>query len=193
MLDVEWPHGEDQGFIFRDIFFALLFYAQLITIVIISILYGFPAVMDSDYSADIYSDRDYTGIIYLSLVCGSVGFLLSGLSLCFMIRNTERIIEFSLISSVAASFTLVLYGLFVQVAYVAILGILLLILELCYVVAVQPFVPFAASNLMVGLKSVRSNFGIIGFAYFLVGMSFAWVALWYVLKFNSTILTITVF
>lgn len=184
--EVAWTKGETQENKCRDIPFALLFYAHLISMVVVSIIYGLPALDDTRTEAvDVGSGEeeerqleDYAGLFKLSLISGCSALILSALALVIMIRLGEALVKTALLTSVGLSLVFAVGCAVAGQIVGAVMGLLSFLCGCCYARIVWSRIPFAAANLKTGLTAVNQNFGLIFVAYFLVVLALGYTAVW---------------
>lgn len=170
--------GEQQPSGCRDAWAGILFYAQVIAIVSVCVIFGVPVLKNgvSDASQSDQQDgsedvpADYTGIAYIVSSCAGVAFVLSGVSLFVMTLCPRFLIQFSLLFSLATSFAMCVAGFMFGGALGGVFGLIIFALSACYTYYVWKRIPFAAANLNTGMTAVKAN----GFLFI---MAYAFVAL----------------
>ena len=110
-----WTKGEKQPVRFRDWPFAVIFYLQIASIVVIAFVFGVPA-MSGIKENDIKEDQkkhgiDYSGFLYLALLAGCSSFVLSAISLTAMTIFAESLVKVSLFFSISFSLFMAIFAL----------------------------------------------------------------------------------
>lgn len=166
--------GERQETRCNDVPFAILFYANLVAMIAVAVIYGPDALDDADQD----SDRDYRGYVYAALICSALGVLASLGGVAVMMCIPETLIKVALI------FVVVMSGIFMVMMFLAgafggaILGLIFFAISICYARVVWPRIPFATANLVTAITAVRSNGGVIVYAFFLTFLAGCWSLLW---------------
>ena len=148
--------GERQETRCNDVPFAILFYANLVAMIAVAVIYGPDALDDADQD----SDRDYRGYVYAALICSALGVLASLGGVAVMMCIPETLIKVALI------FVVVMSGIFMVMMFLAgafggaILGLIFFAISICYARVVWPRIPFATANLVTAITAVRSNGGV---------------------------------
>lgn len=156
----------------KDPIFAVLFYGNVIAMVVVAVIYGPAAFEDAQYS------ESYTGYLIAVTLCAIISLLFSGLGLLVMMRFPETIIKASLI------FVVVLSGAYAVLMFIAgsiiggIFGVLFFAIGVCYARAVWSRIPFATINMVTGITAIQANFGVTIFAYTFAILAVGWSILW---------------
>lgn len=171
--------GEQQPVTCRDAWAAILFYAQMIAVVSVSIIFGIP-VLQNGVSDASQSDQqgesedapaDYTGIAYIVSSTAGVAFLLSGVSLFVMTLCPKFLIQFSLLFSLAMSLVICVTAFMYGGVLGGVFGFIIFALSACYTYYVWRRIPFAAANLNTGMTAVKANGCIFIMAYGFVALT----------------------
>lgn len=183
--EVAWTKGEKQENKCRDFPFAILFYAHLISMIVVAAVCGVPALGDRTDSVENSSGEeeerkieDYRGIFYLSLVSGVASLGLTCVSFAIMIKIGAALIKVALLTSISLSLVFGVSCIMVGQVFGAILGFLGFLCGCCYARMVWSRIPFAAANLKTGLKAVNTNYGVVFVAFFFVILGLVYTALW---------------
>lgn len=187
--DVDDPNrsftkGEEQPSGCRDVWAALLFYAQAIAVGVFCFWLGVPALTkqldNSDQQANSNGGYDvaYEGIMYLVMAAAGCALVLSGISLGIMSCCPKILIQFSLLCSLAVSLAVCVWSFIYSSILGGVFGAIIFLLSLCYACAVWRRIPFAAANLSTGLTAVRKNAFIFIMAYIFVAITFAYSCMW---------------
>mmetsp|Transcript_3436 Transcript_3436/g.7132 ORF Transcript_3436/g.7132 Transcript_3436/m.7132 type:complete len:502 (-) Transcript_3436:490-1995(-) len=167
--------GEKQEVRCRDPVFAVLFYANVVAILIVAIAYGGDAISKDD---DDVEDRDYDGYVYAGLIMAFLAFFASAGGVAILMCIPETMIKAALL------FTVVMAGLWMVMAFLAgnigagIIGIIFFAITCCYVYCVWSRIPFATINLVTAMKAINANLGVVGYAYLLTFLAAGWAICW---------------
>eukprot|EP00527_Entomoneis_sp_CCMP2396_P004820 CAMPEP_0198137520 /NCGR_PEP_ID=MMETSP1443-20131203/992_1 /TAXON_ID=186043 /ORGANISM="Entomoneis sp., Strain CCMP2396" /LENGTH=509 /DNA_ID=CAMNT_0043798973 /DNA_START=99 /DNA_END=1628 /DNA_ORIENTATION=+ len=168
--------GEKQEVKCRDPIFAVLFYANIVAILVVAIIYGPDALQTDDDNAQ--ENQDYEGYVYASLIMAFVSFFASAGGLAIMMCIPETLIKVALIS------TVVLAGVWMVIAFLTgniglgIIGLIFFAITCCYAYFVWSRIPFATINLVTAMRAVTRNAGVIGFAYIITAVAAGWCICW---------------
>ena len=113
----------------KDPIFAILFYVNIIAIVVVVIAYGPDAFSDT-------ASFEYEGYIYASVITAVISFLASGVGLFVLMAIPESMIKISLIFVVAASGVWAVLAILSGSLLAAIMGLLFFAIGVCYARAV---------------------------------------------------------
>lgn len=179
----DYTRGERQPNACRDYPFALLWYVQLIAIIVLAVKWGIPALMtphhhrheDDDQHDSTYS---YTGLVYFSLISGASSILLGSFILAIFTQFGKHLIQISLLFSVFSSFGIAVLAAIEGNIILAVLSLLGFLIGCCYYFAVSDRIPFAAANLNAGVTALRKNGGVVLIAYFCVLLVFVFSTVW---------------
>jgi len=177
-----WKKGEKQPSAFKDVPFAILFYAQVIAMIGVAVVYGPDTLNDITKdvtpagTADI--TFDYTGYLYAAGSLGLLSFMVSALMMLIMVKFASFLVKMSLLFSVFLSFIFAVSSLFSGSIFGGILGFVFFLCSVCYARAVWSRIPFATANLEASLTAINANFGITFVSFFFVVMTFVWSILW---------------
>lgn len=191
--------GERQPNRYRDAWAAILFLASHAVLLYLALAWGVPAL---HYSTDVDGDNDgndgndnnnnndndnddsisFTGLLWLLVTSSGAALLLSGIALSVLIKAAHRLVQASLLLTVASNVAVVLYLLAAGYWTGAIGALLLLAMAAWYAVAVWRRVPFAAANLATAVQAVHSNGGLVLTAHCLTLtvalMTMVWALAW---------------
>eukprot|EP00956_Cyclotella_meneghiniana_P033375 scaffold95438_cov78-Cyclotella_meneghiniana.AAC.3 len=180
--------GEQQPVTCRDAWAAILFYAQMIAVVSVSVIFGIP-VLQNGVSDASQSDQqvesedapaDYTGIAYIVSSTAGVAFLLSGVSLFVMTLCPKFLIQFSLLFSLAMSLVMCVTAFMYGGVLGGVFGFIIFALSACYTYYVWRRIPFAAANLNTGMTAVKANGCIFIMAYGFVALTWVYTSVWFI-------------
>lgn len=180
----DYTRGERQPNTCRDFPFALLWYVQLIAIIVLAVKWGIPALMaphhhhhedDDDHHDSTYS---YTGLVYFTLASGASSILLSGVVMAIFTRFGKHLIQMSLLFSVFSSLGMAVLAAIEGNIILAVLSLVGFLIGCCYYFAVSDRIPFAAANLNAGVTALRKNGGVVLIAYFCVLLVFVFSTVW---------------
>lgn len=141
--DVDDPNrsftkGEEQPSGCRDVWAALLFYAQAIAVGVFCFWLGVPALTkqldNSDQQANSNGGYDvaYEGIMYLVMAAAGCALVLSGISLGIMSCCPKILIQFSLLCSLAVSLAVCVWSFIYSSILGGVFGAIIFLLSLCY-------------------------------------------------------------
>lgn len=170
-----WTTGEKQPSQFRDVPFAVLFYAQLLVVFGIAIRWGFSALK---YEAGDSETVEFSGVLYICLISGLGAVAISALALSFMTQYAQYLVQFCVLFSMFCSLLLVVISGFQDRDGAALVAFLFFALSTWYAWAIWNRIPFAASNLATALTAVRSNLGVALVSYGMVLVAVVWTLLW---------------
>jgi hypothetical protein len=166
----------------RDPIFALLLIGNVAAITIIAAVYGYNPFRGKDgtnsSSTTSSTSGNYQAAIYTALGCGVVALGLSLLMFLVLICIPSILIKTSLILNLLYSAGIAFIGFYSGSLAFGILGAVLFALTLCYTYFVWSRIPFATANLVTATTAIRSNFGVVIVAYFMVALAAGWSILW---------------
>jgi hypothetical protein len=169
--------GEPQPKQFQDVFWAVLFIAHLVVMLIIMIIMS-PSVEESGYN--------YLGVVSCVSTCALVGVGISTLALGFMMQFATELVKVALFFSIGCSLALCIFAAMAGQIWMAVLGFVYFALGCCYAYFVWSRIPFAAANLRVALTAVRENLGLVVVSYVFLAIAFGW-SMWWSVTVGSTI------
>lgn len=168
-----YTKGEDQGLVWRDVGFAILYYIQLIIVIAVAAMYG-GDVLESGEDGEAASDsEDWTGYATISVICGLAGIGVAAVLFFSMTKFASFLIKFALISNC------VLFGLAMVISLLsgaivgAIISAVFLAIMLCYARSAWPRIPFATANLVTAITAIRLNWGVVLASFVTLFVSFA--------------------
>jgi hypothetical protein len=141
--DVDDPNraftkGEEQPKGCRDVWAALLFYAQAIAVGVFCFWLGVPALTKQIDSTDQQGNSNggynvqYEGIMYLVMAAAGCALVLSSVSLAIMSCCPKILIQFSLLVSLAVSLAVCVYAFIYSSILGGVFGAIIFALSLCY-------------------------------------------------------------
>jgi len=161
----------------KDPFFAVLFYINVIAIIVVAATYGKDAMNSAVDGGSVY---DYSGFLYAAVVISMMSLVLAGLALLIVMKFPETMIKISLV------FTVVLAGIAALAAFAfgsmigGIIGLVFFGISIWYAKTVWSRIPFAAVNMSTAIAAIRANFGVVLFAYLFPIIGVFWMILWLV-------------
>ena len=163
----------------RDVFFVLLFLLHLSGVAFLGSMYGHDAYIGEHYVESGQAVKDlsfsYRNVIFVTGLCGLFGVVVSTLALVIMTMIVKRLVQVSLILTIALSFAWGTIGIGVSPQNVVpITGIIALMLSVGYTLIVWDRLPFASANLQAGMSGVRANSGTVILAFVFQGLSLWW-------------------
>jgi len=156
----------------KDPFFAILFYVNIIGV------FATVFALSGSSGDGVIAAADYGGYVLAAFVFGLMGFLSSGVGLFMLLTCPEFMIKSGLI------FSLVMLVIWTFVSFAAmsfllgVMGIVFILLTLCYIRGVWPRIPFAATNMVTAATAIKSNLGVTIFAVFFTLLQLGWFMLW---------------
>jgi hypothetical protein len=150
-----------------------LLYINLGAIAGVAATYG-PDAFTEDNS----NSAEYDGYIYATIICAFVSFAFSAGAVLVMMAIPETLIKVSLIFVVVAS------GIWAVMSFIAgsivmgVLGLIFFAIGVCYARAVWSRIPFASCNLVTALTAIKSNWGVVLYAYVFTLFAAGWSILW---------------
>jgi len=142
--------------------------------VIVAVVYGPEAVEESSSN----TNDEYRGYIIAAIIISLISFVVSAGGVAVMMCIPETLIKASLI------FVVLLAGLWMVLAFasgnigVGVIGAIFFAMSLCYARAVWPRIPFATVNLVTAITAIKSNLGVVIFAYLFTAFGVGWSILW---------------
>lgn len=158
---------------YQDVVWAIAFVAHLVVIMVLIIM-GLQSA-DNEFS----SSSSYGGLFFLVGVTGLTAVGLSCVALSFMMKNTETLVQISLIFSVISSGVVGVIGLVSGNVMLGVIGILSFLVGICYARIVWPRIPFAAANLQTAVTAIQQNMGLTAVAMGFTALAFGWTLLWF--------------
>jgi Plasma-membrane choline transporter len=139
----------------------------------------------NSYNADDDIDIDPQALLLILCFASVLGFVLSSFGLALMMSCATLLIKLALwfnilLLAALAVFAIVWFGTAGAAIPVAVLFFILAGFAAAYAYHVWSRIPFAASNLVTAVSAVRSNMGLAFYAYWSVGVLFAWSILWFI-------------
>lgn len=167
---------------FRDVFWAILFIAHFIPLIMYAVYTSTQEESDGDQVTPISIGPH---IVWLSIVAAvSVG--LASISLEGMMHFADTLVKVSLIFSVIFSGLIGVFGLMSGQIIMAIMGFLSCAIGCWYAFVIWHRIPYAAANLRTALTAVRVNMGLVVVAYLFMVFAFVWTLL-FILGFGNSL------
>lgn len=161
----------------QDPIFAVLFYLNVIAILVVCGTYGREALNSSD------TGMNYTELVYGALVFGVASLVFSAGGLLFLMQYPSFMIKAGLIFTgvmalVSCVYIFMMPGDMTYKAIYGSLSIIFFLITLCYIRAVWSRIPFAATNMITAATAIKANLGVAMFALFFAGLQVVWLVLW---------------
>jgi len=172
--------GEPQPREYQDMFFGILFYAHLIAMFAMWIMYGQTSSNGGGNSKLIAA----VGMV-ASVSCVFAA-ALSSAALGLMMKFAKELVKMSLVFSACMSLTVGVLGLMWGQILTAVMGFLSFALGICYMYFVWQRIPFAAANLNTAITAVKSNFGLLAVAGLFLVIGTLWSICWSVTTAGAT-------
>lgn len=150
---------------YRDVVWAVAFYVHLVAMIAVISM----SIKSAENNA---VANDYTGVLYLVGITAASTVALGSATLQFMMKYPIKLVQASLIITVALSGVIAIMGLLSGDMFSGILGLVFFAIGICYARAVWPRIPYAAANLNTALTAVKANMGITVIAYGMVLIAF---------------------
>lgn len=183
-LFMEDTKGVKQPPGFRDVLFGVLFFVHLIGIFYLGMHYSRDAIMVNATHGELTVNVWYRNVILIAALSGAFAVGVSTMTLILMTIIVKKLIQVSLILTIALSFAWGTIGIGVSPKNVVpITGIIALALSVGYAFVVWDRIPFAAANLMAGFHGVRKNAGTV-----LVAFAFQFLALVWSIYFTFVVI-----
>lgn len=160
----------------KDPLFALLFYVNVIAILVVCVTAG-QAAFNSASNASSYEQ-----FAYAALVFGGASLVFSFGGLLFLLQYPGFMIKCGLLFTVVTALFWMIYvfvmpggtGKWIYGAFAAIF----FLITLCYVRAVWSRIPFAAINMKTAATAIKANIGVAFCAIFFAFLQVVWLVLW---------------
>ena len=163
---------------YQDVGWAVAFIIHLIVIIFV-IVFGMlspsAAAADDENSTSV----SYTPVIFTVGVTGLTSLVLSSAALTFMMKNTEILVQTSLLFSVGSSLAIGILGFMTGSMLMGALGLISFAVGIWYTKVVWPRIPFAATNLKTALTAVQANSGLLVTSFGFTLLAFVWTVLWF--------------
>jgi len=182
-LYMEDIKGQEQTPSCRDIIFLFLFVFHLLGIIYLGNTYGYETVrfrQGTEEMDDSPFTIIYENLVFLSLLSGVFGMLVSGIMLLLMIAVAKRIVQIALFVSIGLSFVWGTMGIGLSPhKVVPATGIIALALTVAYTIVVWERCKFHGSNLYASLTGIRANAGAV-----IIALCFQLLALFWSIYFT---------
>lgn len=159
--------------------FALLFVLNVGVIIALMVLWGAKTVTDPENnSSELMSGDDTQVMVGIAVGMAVVSMVLALLMVKLIVAYARVMILFVLWFNVGISFALAAYGFVIGNIFIAIIGLIIALLNLCYARAVQHRIPFAVANLRVaeGAISKHTSTYIVSVVFTIIQIG--WVVIW---------------
>lgn len=162
---------------YRDPVWAVAFIVHLVVMIAIIVINMTSSLAyDNGHASNLASS--YTGMLWLAFVSAVVAVAVASFSLGFMMKHATVLVKISLYFSVAMSGFIGILGLLSGQVYMAVMGLIMFAVGICYAWVVWSRIPFAAANLSTALTAVRANMGLALIAYLSCFLAIGWSMLW---------------
>lgn len=178
--DFNGVKGEAQPKQFQDVFWAVLFGAHLLVMIVLMALMS-TSIQSSGYN--------YAGVVWCVSMCALVALGLSTLALGFMMQFATELVKTALFFSIGCSLAMGIFGAIAGQIWMSIIGFASFALGCCYAYFVWGRIPFAAANLRTALTGVRANLGLVVVAYGFLAIAFGW-SLWWSVTAGASLSTL---
>lgn len=179
--------GEKQPIRYRDAWAGAIFVLQFVTIGFVAMVWGIRALnykTDTTYGGGENANSfSFRGLFGYCILCGIVALAISVGLLTLLTRNSQHMIEFSVLFSVISDAIIGVYFVFQKNWFGVAVSSTFLVGAILYASAIWRRIPFASANLECALTAARSNGGI---AFVALGTAFVvnvvytglWVLAW---------------
>jgi hypothetical protein len=157
----------------NDPLFAILFYVNVIAILVVCSLYG-PALFDGTANLSF----DYMVAIRAAAVFGVSSLVFSFFGLMLLMQFPSFFIKAGLIFALVVALAYTVLTFINGYIWSGVLGVVFFLLSLCYARAVWHRIPFAAINMVTAGKAVKANFGVVILAMFFALLQTVWLIIW---------------
>ena len=123
---------------------------------------------------------DYRAVLSTCGICGLYSFILSALTIGFMLIIAKSLIQTALAFSILLALSWGLIGIAIQPSFgiIPVMGFVSLLLTVAYTVWVWDRIPFAATNLYVALCAIQSTADVTLMGMLMMLLSMGWCLLW---------------
>ncbi|KAI9906835.1 hypothetical protein PsorP6_004527 [Peronosclerospora sorghi] len=169
----------DTSAVCQDWPFALLFLVNVGVIIALMALWGVKTVTDPENNpSPLMSGNDTKMVVSIAVGMAVVSMMLALMMVKLIVAFARVVILFVLWFNVGISFAFAAYGFVIGNIFIAIVGLIIALLNLCYARAVQHRIPFAVANLRVaeGAIAKHSSTYIVSVVFTVVQI--AWVVIW---------------
>lgn len=173
----EYNKGEKQEAKCQDPFFAFLFHAHLITMIVLAFLWGVPAY-EKTYDESASNPIDYKAVFYVCAITALASLFISMATLGVMMLCVTFIIKIALLWTVAVSGAVMVWCAIYGNIMGAVFSGLAFLCGICYARAVWSRIPFAAENLKTGFAAVKTNLGIVFYSFLIASTNIVYVLFW---------------
>ena len=159
--------------------FALLFVLNVGTILALMLVWGVQTVTDPEnHASELLPGNDTQVVLAIATAMAVVSMVLALVMVKLFVAHARVMILFVLWFNVGISFAFAAYGVILGNIFIAIIGFMIALLNLCYARAVQHRIPFAVANLRVaeGAIAKHSSAYIVSIVFTIVQI--VWVIIW---------------
>lgn len=175
--DGEHSKGQKQDNACRDPIFAGLYYVHLITVISLAFAWGVPAY-EKNRDEEVTNSIDYKAIFYVCSITALTALLISIVTITVMMLCVEFVIKIALLWTLVVSAAVMVWCIVYGQVWGAIFAGIALAVGICYAKIVWSRIPFAAQNLKTGFAAIKSNLGIMFYAYMFCGLSVVYTLFW---------------
>lgn len=159
--------------------FALLFVLNVGVIIALMALWGVKTVTDPENnSSELLSGDDTKVVVAIAVGMAVVSMVLALLMVKLFVAYARVMILFVLWFNVGISFALAAYGFIIGNIFIAIIGLIIALLNLCYARAVQHRIPFAVANLRVAEGAIAKHPSTYIVSVVFTIVQIGWVVIW---------------
>uniref|UniRef100_A0AAV1T2F7 Choline transporter-like protein n=1 Tax=Peronospora matthiolae TaxID=2874970 RepID=A0AAV1T2F7_9STRA len=159
--------------------FALLFVLNVGTILALMLVWGVQTVTDPEnHASELLPGNDTQVVLAIATAMAVLSMVLALVMVKLFVAHARVMILFVLWFNVGISFAFAAYGVVLGNIFIAIIGFMIALLNLCYARAVQHRIPFAVANLRVAEGAIRkhSSTYIVSIVFTIVQI--VWVIIW---------------
>ncbi|CAH0513972.1 unnamed protein product [Peronospora belbahrii] len=159
--------------------FALLFVVNVGVIIALMGLWGIKTLTDPENnSSELLSGDDTKVAIVIATGMAVVSMTLALLLVKLIVAYARVMILFVLWFNVVISFAFAGYGFMIGNVFIAVIGLLIALLNLCYARAVQHRIPFAVANLRVAEGAIAKHSSTYAVSIVFTIVQIVWVVIW---------------
>jgi Plasma-membrane choline transporter len=183
-----WNHGEEQPVQFRNIVFAILFLAQLVAVLTLSIMAIVAWSKDADFIIspfhihwiwDHESTSTATSMLLFGITVLGCTAALSAIIILFLLTTfADMMIQVSLVLPPISCGLSSLGALMLGQIVPSLLLLLTCVMGIWYAKSVWHRIPFATANVAVAMAAIHAHKGVLGLAYATLAQAILWTVLW---------------
>lgn len=157
----------------NDPIFAILFYVNVIAILVVCAVYG-PGLFDGTANLQLH----YMVFLRAAALFGIASLVFSTVGLLLLLQCPSLWIKagllFSLVVSLAYTVYMFTMGWWVAGAF----GVVFFLLSCCYAKCVWVRIPFSVINMVTAGTAVKANFGVVILSLFFAVLEIVWLVIW---------------